>query len=740
MGACSGVADDAALGRLSPDPFAFPSETVARFGLEVFAVLGTAPILVYILAQKLLPSARAAGSAIGECLGKLPKGLPESVRGEEWTTRLRASIHMESLSLACWPSPSELRAPLIAGVVVAVLIAALALYWVMPWWRIKRRRMAPIPDAVLSTVGPVLAELRSIAGVERVVFLADPYNPHASGLAFGRVGRRYVALGCGLLLPTTDHDTLRAVVLHELAHIRNRDIDPTYLAIAVWRCFAVLVLIPAAVCVLLSGPAEWGVTGGRLAVFAVLILLTRNAVLRSRESYADARAAQWGYTSSLLNILDTARTRPSRIPALVRSHPAPARRKSVLLDVSQLSRPGWWGGFAFGLITTIAIHTVTVFLADLGAPHTAGFVVISAMFLLAAAFGLVLTAFRCQLTELLTGDRVRVDLFAVGLGAGIAASALLAPQSAFAAPDRPTPYFAGIGVVGWLIWAGIVVSTTWLFVRWVTALVRMWLPRIVGYRSPRWPFLAILAVSVAALADWLPYLLELPGYATIAYRDAFPEYPPALVLVGTLALERLVAVPSTKLTVEVLALWILPFAPHLRLRAGRDLAPQSWVSSSDPPHGWRPRGLPIRPGQALNTAANVIWVTIGVVGGIYILAGLVASMTAIPAPVQKALSLLPVAASLLSAPVAAVIATAQARALRPLHGILAACVPAVPIATIGEVNEHIVLCAVGSCTPPKLTAVWSMQWVLLPRVLVLALLLALLVSAITATVRVMRGR
>jgi Zn-dependent protease with chaperone function len=35
-------------------------------------------------------------------------------------------------------------------------------------------------------------------------------------------------------------------VLHELGHITNRDIDQTYLAVAIWQAFVVTALLPIA--------------------------------------------------------------------------------------------------------------------------------------------------------------------------------------------------------------------------------------------------------------------------------------------------------------------------------------------------------------------------------------------------------------------------------------------------------------------------------------------------------------
>lgn len=42
----------------------------------------------------------------------------------------------------------------------------------------------------------------------------------------------------------TDPSAFRAVMLHELAHLRNRDVDKTYFTIGIWRAFVVVALIP----------------------------------------------------------------------------------------------------------------------------------------------------------------------------------------------------------------------------------------------------------------------------------------------------------------------------------------------------------------------------------------------------------------------------------------------------------------------------------------------------------------
>ena len=45
-------------------------------------------------------------------------------------------------------------------------------------------------------------------------------------------------------LAYTDPEAVRAIVLHELSHIRNRDVDQTYFTMALWYAFLLVAVIP----------------------------------------------------------------------------------------------------------------------------------------------------------------------------------------------------------------------------------------------------------------------------------------------------------------------------------------------------------------------------------------------------------------------------------------------------------------------------------------------------------------
>jgi Zn-dependent protease with chaperone function len=208
------------------------------------------------------------------------------------------------------------------------------------------------------------------AGLSRPpVFLVAPYNRIAAGLAFGRRGRPIVQLNAGLVpLFSTDHATFRAVVLHELAHVQNRDIASTYFTVAVWRSFLLVALVPFAVLNFLpdlaAGHDRWAFTdlGNGLirsmkiqsvvavAALSALIYLTRAAVLRSREHLADLAAAAHGgeVAAALLRPVGPG-SAGGGVRALLRDHPTPTRRLGYLQDPGRRHRFDLGEVFAAGV-------------------------------------------------------------------------------------------------------------------------------------------------------------------------------------------------------------------------------------------------------------------------------------------------------------------------------------------------------------------------------------------------------
>lgn len=192
---------------------------------------------------------------------------------------------------------------------VVVLVIGVVLFLSLPAWKARRGRVIPV-DAIDhdGDLRLLLADLTAIAGLAHTPrFVVDPATASTGAVVFGRNRRPTVCLHGGLLARRrTDPDGFRAVLLHELAHIRNGDVTLTYLTVAVWRVFLAMVLPPYLVLSVRTlsswvGSPFWSsgsISGIRsllvTVVMGTLVYLARADVLRSREIYADLAAVRWG--------------------------------------------------------------------------------------------------------------------------------------------------------------------------------------------------------------------------------------------------------------------------------------------------------------------------------------------------------------------------------------------------------------------------------------------------------------
>ncbi|MEU0951612.1 M48 family metalloprotease [Streptomyces niveus] len=315
---------------------------------------------------RLLPR-RSPAIAGGRRRGARRQGeIPAVAGGAELGLR----FHQELVACRADGARTALYATLLCTVGVAV--AAVLLYRWLPRWRQRKDRLPELYSAqrIAAAVEGGSGDDERLAHLARLVrraklprdrlpgFVCNPRALSAGAVTFGSVGRYTACLNVGLLPKRTTEDRAHfdAVVLHELAHVRDRDVDLAYLAVALWRVFLTAVLLP---CLALNAAlvlhdrfqgierAYWDgyEPGAKTALLAVvltaLVYVARADILRHRELVADRDAVfESGSDREVWSNQAESRSAASprlRLPRFLRNHPTWSERLAEMVQRGMLT-------------------------------------------------------------------------------------------------------------------------------------------------------------------------------------------------------------------------------------------------------------------------------------------------------------------------------------------------------------------------------------------------------------------
>ena len=444
----------------------------------------------------------------------------------------------------------------IAGGVAGLIGFTLLLFAAQPWWEVRYRRLQPLYSRT-PELPAYLHGLVQAAGLSRIpTFFIDPTNGLQSAHVFGGFRHQHVCLNAGLLpLFSTDRPAFRGVVLHELAHLRNRDVPITYLTIAAWRAFVVLALTPLVAGLiypfdlrnLLSALSdEW-----RVAALVVMTYLSRNAVLRIRESYADVRAMAWQGSSG-----HPVPSRPSgiRLPSWALTHPLPEQRAQVMANPRLLYRPSFLSMLTGGAALTLCVRHLADPLVVLLQQHYGVYDALMAVtFEVPLAGLLVVATWRAVAFSQMGGQGSAVTLLpGVGLGVGLVIGYLIDLTPFSTAPGLFSSPETTVGAVALVL--GMVLVGMWAAccararqdraplapLRWPLALATASAAAIIAvylgwWAHPAWP----LVVNLAVQADgWIRPFASGIGWSLSGWTAVAVAYDP-LGLLLTLDTSRL---------------------------------------------------------------------------------------------------------------------------------------------------------------------------------------------------------
>lgn len=561
---------------VTPEPAGLPAATTWRFLLLMATTLASALALNVFLLNVLLqtlPSIPALGSR--RCFVGLVSDLAAGRPG---------------FGITFFDCVNSARlADGLADVAATVLLGfvAVAIYRLYPWlitrraptWSLERLGDA-VPGDVLRLVTRMAAEVGRPVDV-----LVAVGRPGTGARAFGCFPRYRVMVDMGLIASAgQDSGRLRAVLAHETAHLRNRDIDITYLTTALWWAFLV-VEVPLSVAAGVLQPRSLLSESWRFGIALAVIWLVRSTVLRTREFYADLVAARDPETAvQLRQVLERARSPRvgwlRRIAAAAAYHPQPQTRLAVLDDPSPLSRVWLIDSLAAGFLIGFAYSPVNNLVELIGIPYSWRPVVLGILAGLPVAGTLAAPLWR-QVSRQLSLRQLphggwRCSVF---LATGIVIGQFVTP---------PLPDVNGLAdilqtkpVEGLLLLAVLYLVSYVLF-EWIIVCAACWLANA---RSVRLSYRIGAVVTTIVTGLWLAYWF----LAQSLLLEAYTPWPLLEVLGKATAVE-----PYLQISVA-LAL-IYPAAAWPRLR--RDGAGQG-----TPP---RPVAIPVPAALALSVVIMVV--------------------------------------------------------------------------------------------------------------------------------------
>ncbi|HJS20074.1 MAG TPA: M48 family metalloprotease, partial [Anaerolineales bacterium] len=356
------------------NPFLFSPDTNFRFILLIVSVLGASLFGYYNLYNQFQREELRSG--LLACLAAAEAAFPTlelDPASPEYTDRVFLNNQFNN---ECNEPMEQFQARWILRWLGLFLLVAGILYWLMPILRIRRDLLRVFSEEDDPEIMTCLHELTREIGLSKIpVFLLRALNPSRSGLAFGRLGQYFIVLNGGLItLYYQDQNRFRTIVLHELAHLRNYDVDKTYFSVAVVISFLLVTLIPLSAGNIIGLISNfrgnitfilWQILSA--AIFLPVIYIALASILRSREIYADARVlAHESYHETLKNELASLAASPhSLLNTFFGLHPKPAWRLKVLDESDLLLGLSGWDALLAGFISSFALRELDFFLSIL---------------------------------------------------------------------------------------------------------------------------------------------------------------------------------------------------------------------------------------------------------------------------------------------------------------------------------------------------------------------------------------
>ena len=426
-----------------------------------------------------------------------------------------------------------------------------------------------------------------------------------------------------------------------------------------------------------GGYPLYEIEAGGILVMIVSVYLTRNAVLRAREIYADVRASTWdGQSGALSRVLASLPHSRGRWRAVISFHPNPEERFRTVYETHRLFRTGFWEAFGTGIAIGIAlpiIHFILLLVPYmLASRNGGGFEALgSALIFAPLAVGVVGLGIWRATFAARARDKAPTSAGRAGLclGLGIMLGTFL---SFFITPTWMN--FTKVFVYA-LPWNVLLLVVLFFFFRWIAAGASIWLDVATTGRSLRLIYTVGLMIASAVLVVWLAQFLRFSHASEFIREGGLTAFGSTLVLLA-LPAQFLNALLQPETLLALISLWAFPLAAWFWRGRARMATGSNWafLDSSSQRQLWL-RQEPLSPRIALTLGLQIgfvfcvllLIVRVGLRVGVSEAIGQTDQFKLVFGSSQVVLALL------LQVGLAAIVA-GKVRRLRSLHGLFAACV------------------------------------------------------------------
>lgn len=577
------------------------TDTERRFVLLLFAVFSTSVYMFRVETVTLFLQA-----SFSQCLA-----LSLSAPG---------MLTINALNVSCsWQSEVLLFIVLLLSTLLLVGCTAW-IYHSLPTWRLRQGHLKPFIEANENARGAIgeieklrahLTRVRSL----RIQYVREPAFSRAYPVVFGRGTTYYISLSDEFVqLFSKDLERFRTIILHELSHIQNKDVNRYYVALAALYAFTIAAFLPFLLFLVWSlfhlaedGGANTMFVASNVLLGIIFMLEMRAlycAVLRSREVYADIQAVQWvGSPQGMEHTLACLPPSGRRVPffsAFFATHPLPEERNSIIQEPEKAFGLKFWEALGIGIVSGLAYPSLHDALGTLGQllavwlpkgnypstypdPGTLSF----CLFVVPLVWWMI---WRAAIVEHIRGQSVRGAgrlgvCLAAGLMLGFAVSLSFTPFVVFYRIQNvqillvymaPWLLLFAAGVVGFCIWQAFLASL------WLKVLHTQQFFRMIATIQ-----LLVAALIVAFAFALLQFLLlatlgyMLPGHANVATLTHPIVLQPVAdsafywrLFLQALFLELL---PGWAICGAFVGLWAIPLLSRFWYRPGGPVSRCQWA-------------------------------------------------------------------------------------------------------------------------------------------------------------------